>query len=223
MTGVQTCALPIWALEKENIKPKIQPKRKKKKKKKLKKGEKQAPKDPGIVEKLVNRFLRYGSKKKLLPGDRLFDFFQSQFLTVSAKLGLLGDLNSIGVAGDGTPLETSRYPRSKSICDCSAQGITKCNHPRLYSQPDCNSGWDSSRVPGPAQTLALLFIPAGTHLAGYYLSCQDGSPCVGLSDANGGKGRLRIMEACYTSCGPRSEKRVAADKGGTWADSQAIG
>jgi len=135
----------LWALEKENIKPKIQPKRKKKKKKKLKKGEKQAPKDPGIVEKLVNRFLRYGSKKKLLPGDRLFDFFQSQFLTVSAKLGLLGDLNSIGVAGDGTPLETSRYPRSKSICDCSAQGITKCNHPRLYSQPDCNSGWDSSR------------------------------------------------------------------------------
>ena len=61
------------------------------------------------------------------------------------KLGLLGDLNSLGVAGDGTPLETARYPRSKSTCNCSAQGITKCNHPRLYSQPDCNSGWDSSR------------------------------------------------------------------------------
>lgn len=134
----------LWGYDKQNIKSQKQ-KRKKKKKKKLKKGEKQASKDPGIVEKLVNRFLCYGSKRKCLPGDRLFDFFQSQFLDVSAKLGLLGDLNSLGVAGDGTPLETARYPRSKSTCNCSAQGITKCNHPRLYSQPDCNSGWDSSR------------------------------------------------------------------------------
>jgi hypothetical protein len=136
----------LWNYEKNNFKPNIKRKRKKKKKmKKLKKGEKQAPKNPGIVAKLVNRFLRYGSKKKLLPGDRLFDFFQSQFLDVSAKLGLLGDLSSLGVAGDGTPLETARYPRSKPTCNCSAQGIAKCNHPRLYSQPDCNSGWDSSR------------------------------------------------------------------------------
>ncbi len=41
----------LWGQEKDNIKPKIQRKRKK-----LKKGEKQVPKDPGIVEKLVNRF-----------------------------------------------------------------------------------------------------------------------------------------------------------------------
>jgi hypothetical protein len=136
----------LWGKEKENIKPKIQRRRKRKRNKKLKKGEKQAPKDPGIVKKLVDRFLRYGgSTKKLLPGDRLFDFFQSKFLAVSAKLGLLGDLHSLGLAGDGTPLETARYPRSKSVCGCSAQGITKCIHPRLYSQPDCDLGWDSSR------------------------------------------------------------------------------
>ncbi len=135
----------LWGNDFQNVKPNLKPKRKKKKKKKLKKGEKQAPKNPGVVEKLVNRFFRYGSKRKSLPGDRLFDFFQSQFLDVSAKLGLLGNLESLGVAGDGTPLETARYPRSKPGCDCSAQGITKCNHPRFYSQPDCNSGWDSSR------------------------------------------------------------------------------
>ncbi len=134
----------LWGYDQNNVKPQMKRKRKKKKKK-LKKGEKLAPKNPGIVEKLVNRFFRYGSKKKHLPGDRLFDFFQSQFLGVSAKLGLLGNLDSLGVAGDGTPLETARYPRSKPTCDCSAQGITKCNHPRLFSQPDCNSGWDSSR------------------------------------------------------------------------------
>ena len=135
----------LWGQDEKNIKPKCKQKRKKKKKKKLKKGEKQAPKNPGVIEKLVKRFFRYGSKKKSLPGDRLFDFFQSQFLSVSANLGLLGNLNSLAVAGDGTPLETARYPRSKPACDCSAQGIAICIHPRFYSQPDCNSGWDSSR------------------------------------------------------------------------------
>jgi len=64
---------------------------------------------------------------------------------VSVNLGLLGDLKSLSIAGDGTPFETQRYPRSKPTCDCFSKGITKCNHPRIYSQPDCNSGWDSSR------------------------------------------------------------------------------
>ncbi len=135
----------LWGLDFDNVKPKSKRKRKATKKKKPKKGEKLAPKNPGIVEKLINRFLRYGSKKNLLPVDRLFEFFQSQILDVSAKLGLLGNLDSLSVAGDGTPIETARYPRSKPSCKCYAQGITKCNHPRLYSQPDCDSGWDSSR------------------------------------------------------------------------------
>ena len=58
-----------------NVKPKAKPKRRKSKKKKLKKGEKLPPKDPGIVGKLINRFLQRGAKKKHLPADRLFDFF----------------------------------------------------------------------------------------------------------------------------------------------------
>jgi hypothetical protein len=135
----------LWGSNDPNVKPKKKLKRKKKKKKKLKKGEKTPPKNTGIVKKLVNRVLRYGSIRKMLPGDQLFEFFQSQFLDVSAKLGVLGDLNNLGVIGDGTPLETARYPRSQSTCDCSAQGLTKCNHPRIFSQPDCDSGWDSSR------------------------------------------------------------------------------
>ena len=135
----------LWGVDKSNHKPHLQPKRKKQKKKKPKKGEKVAPKNPGIVKKLVDRFLRYGAKRNVLPTDRLFEFFQSQFLAVSANLGILGELSALGAVGDGTPLETARYPRSQPTCDCHAQGITKCNHPRLYSQPDCNSGWDSSR------------------------------------------------------------------------------
>ena len=135
----------LWGREGSNVKPKIKPKRQKKKKKKPKKGEKASPSSPGIVGKLINRFFRYSSKKKELPGDRLFELFQSQFLKVSARLGLLGDLDALGVVGDGTPIETARYPRSKATCNCSAQGLTKCNHTRKFSQPDCDSGWDSSR------------------------------------------------------------------------------
>lgn len=135
----------LWGFESGNIMPNLKHKRKSKKKKKPKKGEKQATKNPGIVKKLINRFFRGGVKKKVLPGDRLFEFFQSQILSVSAKLGLLGDLSSLSVAGDGTPLVTASFPRSKPSCKCYAQGVTKCNCPRLYSQQDCNSGWDSSR------------------------------------------------------------------------------
>jgi len=137
----------LWGLDSDNVRSKLKHKRKSKskRKKKPKKGEKQAPKNPGIVKRLINRFFRDGAKKKTLPGDRLFEFFQSQILSVSAKLELLGNLNCISVAGDGTPLVTASFPRKKPSCDCYAQGVTRCNCPRLYSQPDCNSGWDSSR------------------------------------------------------------------------------
>lgn len=135
----------LWGYRSPNIKSNIKRKRKKKKKKKPKKGEKSPPKKPGIVKRLVERFLKYGSKKKVLPADRLFELFESAFLSVSSKLGLLGDPNNFGIIGDGTPIETASYPRSKPTCNCNAKGISKCNHPRFYSQPDCNSGWDSSR------------------------------------------------------------------------------
>lgn len=135
----------LWESQSSNTKPNTKHKRKKKKSKKPKKGEKVAPKKPGVVKRLVERFFKYGSNKKTLPTDRLFDLFKSQFLEVSAKLGLLGDLDNLSIAGDGTPLETARYTRSKPTCDCRKKGLTNCNHPRKYSQPDCNSGWDSSR------------------------------------------------------------------------------
>ena len=89
--------------------------------------------------------MRHACVKSNLPTDRLFHFFQTQILATSAKFGLLGDINELTVAGDGTPIVTSAFTRSKPTCDCRAHGITDCNHPRLYSQPDCNSGWDSSR------------------------------------------------------------------------------
>ena len=134
----------LWAASENNFKPKKQFKRKRKVKK-GKKGEKAPTTTSGKVKRLVNWMIRHACVKTELPSDRLFHFFQSQILAISAKLGLLGDMDALTVAGDGTPIVTSSFTRSKSNCDCRAQGISNCNHSRLYSQPDCNSGWDSSR------------------------------------------------------------------------------
>jgi hypothetical protein len=134
----------LWPAIDNNMKPKKQRKRKSKPKK-GKKGEKAPTATPGRVKRLVEWMLRHDTSKTVLPADRLFYFFQTQILTVSAHLGLLGDTSTICTAGDGTPIETSAYPRSKSTCDCRAQGLADCSHPRLYTQPDCDSGWDSSR------------------------------------------------------------------------------
>lgn len=135
----------LWAAVDKHLKPKKQKRRKGKPKKGKKKGEKAPTTAPGRVERLVKWFLRHADKKSALPADRFFHFFQTQILAISAKLGLLGDLAALSAAGDGTPLATAAYPRSKSTCDCRALGIADCNHDRIYSQPDCDSGWDSAK------------------------------------------------------------------------------
>ncbi len=134
----------LWASGGNNLKPKTMSRRKRKPKK-GKKGEKAPTTTPGKVKRLVEWMIRHSDKTSDLPSDRLFHFFQTQILEVSANLGLLGDMDALTVAGDGTPVATSALIRSKSTCNCRAQGLADCNHPRIYSQPDCNSGWDSSR------------------------------------------------------------------------------
>ena len=133
----------LWTASQNNLKPKKQ--KRKRKPKKGKKGEKAPTTTTGKVKRLVEWVIRHATKKTDLPSDRLFHFFQSQIIAISANLGLLGDMNALSTAGDGTPIVTAAYPRSKSTCNCRAQGLANCNHPRIYSQPDCNSGWDSAR------------------------------------------------------------------------------
>ena len=134
----------LWPASGNNFKSKMQRKRQPKPNK-CKKGEKAPTTTPGKVKRLVKWMIRHSNKRSNLPSDRLFHFFQTQILAISANLGLLGDMNALTAAGDGTPIVTSALPRSKSTCQCRAQGLADCNHPRIYSQPDCNSGWDSSR------------------------------------------------------------------------------
>jgi len=134
----------FWDSQENNVKPRIKP-RKRKPKKGEKKGEKAPTTSPDKLKRLIRRILKQGIKHTKQPFDRLHAFFESQFLAVSARLGLLGDLQALSVAGDGTPVVTAAYPRSKPTCLCHAQGLVNCSHSRAYSQPDCDSGWDSAR------------------------------------------------------------------------------
>lgn len=134
----------LWASSEKHLRAQ---KRKKcrSKPKKGKKGEKAPTTTPGRVARLVGWVMRHAAKRTDLPSDRLFHFFHDNILSVSARLGLLGDCSALSASGDGTPIVTAAYSRSKSTCNCRAQGLAECNHPRIYSQPDCDSGWDSSR------------------------------------------------------------------------------
>ena len=135
----------FWGADSPNINPR-EKRRKRKPPKGEKKGDKAPTTSPGKVARLAIRLLRFqDSNPKSQPFDRLFQLFQSEFLSHSANLGLLGVLDSLSLAGDGTPVVTSALLRSTSLCNCRAQGLEHCRHKRSFSQPDCNSGWDSSR------------------------------------------------------------------------------
>jgi hypothetical protein len=111
----------LWASERKHATPRVKSTRwRRGKPKKGEKGEK-SPTKPGRVKRLVEWLLPRIDQKKSLPSDRLFEFFQSQFLAVSANFGLLGDLTKLNAAGDGTPIATASLPRSKPTCHCRAQ------------------------------------------------------------------------------------------------------
>ena len=134
----------FWPLASPHISARLKPKRNKKPVK-GKKGEKAPTTTPKKIERLVNRLLVRRPAPSPLPTDILMSLFRAQFVEVSVKLGLMGDVSALSVAGDGTPIRTAAFPRSKRICSCLAQGIPDCTCNRLYSQPDCNIGWDSHR------------------------------------------------------------------------------
>lgn len=90
----------LWGSEKKNVTNKIKSKNTRKRKpKKGKKGGKSPTATPGRVKRLVQWILPRLDRKKELPSDRLFDFFQSQILAVSANLGLLGDMERLKCCG----------------------------------------------------------------------------------------------------------------------------
>ncbi|MFC4769789.1 hypothetical protein [Effusibacillus consociatus] len=142
----------LWALETSHVTNKKKPKRRKPRR--GKKGEKAPTTTPGKIDRFVKRLLKYPPRQQKLPLDHLQSLFKEQFMLLSAQMGLLGDIHALRAAGDGTPVQTSAYPRSKPLCSCRKLGIYSCNCPRLYSQPDCDTGWDS--VHGNGTSTAII-------------------------------------------------------------------
>lgn len=134
----------LWPLTSPHISARYKPKRNKKPVT-GKKGEKAPTTTPKKIERLVHRLLVRRPTPSALPTDILMSLFREEFLEVSVKLGLIGDVSALSVAGDGTRIRTAAFPRSKRICSCREQGTTDCTCNRLYSQPDCNIGLDSHR------------------------------------------------------------------------------
>jgi hypothetical protein len=61
----------------------------------------------------------------------------------SAERGLLGDLQNLVVAGDGSPLVTGACGLGQRACRCDR--TKTCDCPRTFADPDARSGWDSYR------------------------------------------------------------------------------
>ena len=119
---------------------------KRKPKKKLKQNQKLPPKHPGIVNKLVDRVLKYVEKPVYLGQQQLIhDIFSQCFVIPSAQQGLLGDTKNMALSGDSTLVSTGASHYGKKICDCKSQGIYNCDCKRIFSDYKARWGWDSYR------------------------------------------------------------------------------
>lgn len=132
----------LWDSENKNLTDAVHPPKKKPKKPKNK-GEKAPSVEKVTVKDLFEKF-EQEPPSDIKPCVLLYEIFSSLFLKASAEKGLL-DLANLSLAGDGTPVYTSAQERKKRTCKCLENGILDCKCDRIYSQPDCNIGWDSHR------------------------------------------------------------------------------
>ena len=132
----------LWDSDSDNLSPKerfLKPK--------TKKGIKKGDKTPADTDSISSRLLPFFQRHPVKPSHAfsfIFRLYHTQFLDISIKNGLINPAK-LSVAGDGTPVKTSSLLRKKQICKCKENGISDCNCKRFFSQPDTNSGWDSSR------------------------------------------------------------------------------
>lgn len=110
----------LWDSDSNNLSPK-----ERYLKTKPKKGKKKEDKTPVDTESVSSRLLPFFQRHPIKPSHAfsfIFQLYRMQFLDNSIKNGLINPV-MLSLAGDGTPVKTSS----------------------LFSQPDTNSGWDSSR------------------------------------------------------------------------------
>lgn len=105
-------------------------------------GEKLPPKHPGIVKRLVDRFME-GRPFPTPPERKLQELLARCVVDESVKMGLLGDPQNLTIAGDGTCVESYANQYGIKTCNCKEKGIYRCDCARRYADPDARIGWDS--------------------------------------------------------------------------------
>ena len=98
------------------------------------------------TQKLKNELLANSDNPR--PDDltkRLEDILIRCAIIPSVKKGFIQDTQAMTICGDGSALETGASPVGKPSCQCRQNGIYDCNHPRYYSDPTANWGYDSYR------------------------------------------------------------------------------
>jgi hypothetical protein len=119
-------------------------KSKRKPKKKQKKNKKMDSSKPGVVNRLVDRVLKYNNFK--LPDNletTLNHILKEVLVMPSLSMGILGDINKFNTVGDGTCMPTNASPHGKKVCNCKLKPGEHCDCPRLFSDPTASWGWDS--------------------------------------------------------------------------------
>lgn len=117
---------------------------KRKPKKKQKKNQKLDSSKPGVVERLVNRVLKFDNSK--LPDNletTLNQILKDVFVVPSLAMGILGDPNKFNIAGDGTCMPSHASCYGKKVCGCKLKPGERCDCPRLLADPSASWGWDS--------------------------------------------------------------------------------
>ena len=110
--------------------------------KKFKKNQKQPPRHPGIIQKLVDQAL-LGRSLDHRPELLMQQIFAQIGVEPSAKAGLLGDVKSLSVSGDGTCINSGGSSHGIKVCKCRKQGVYNCHCKRRFSDPGARIGWDS--------------------------------------------------------------------------------
>lgn len=135
----------LWQSKPKNFGSQLHLPPKKKVKKPKIKGEKADSIEKVTAQDLYNKY-DAAPPSTDVPQWKLIELFIQIFIDGSVSRKIL-DLDNLVLAGDGTPIPTSARERSR-LPDRTEEDDPfnpDPNKPRLYSQPDCDIGWDSSR------------------------------------------------------------------------------
>lgn len=121
----------LWDSDDNHMSPHIHPLKSKVKKPKTK-GTKADSIEKVTVAELLPKLENTVFQLEEQPYSSLFKIYKKEFLDVSVSKGLI-HTDALALAGDGTPVVTSRRERKKRICNCRENGIMncKCDRTRL--------------------------------------------------------------------------------------------